>query len=759
VDSASPKRPFLVAALLYSALAVVVTYPLVLHLNSTVPADLGDPLLSTSILWWNAHVLPLTEKWWNGFAFAPATGTLAFSDHRLGLSLIASPLQWLGATPLTAYNVVLLLTFPLCALAAHVLGFTLTKRHDAAALCGLAYGFNPFRIAHLSHLELLAGFAMPIALAALHLYLRDRRVRWLVAFGVALFVQGLCATYYLVFFAVLVALWLLWFVRPRKWRTALAVGIAGVAAAAALLPIAVPYMRIHHYYGFTRSLTEVEMFSADVSSLWTASPILRFWGWTMHFNPTNERQTFPGLTIVVVAAIGVVAAFRRATPVAERRTALRVVLLVAASLFAALALSFDAFGRWRINLAGVLIQVTNDDKPMSLALIMLVAAVATLPSVTAAWRRRSELAFYLIAAAFLFLCSFGPSPSIFGHQFLYRAPFSLLRALPVLGDGIRAPARFAMPAALALAVAAALAFDRLSLTPARRRVFAAVVMAGVIADGWIGQMPLHPPPALWPVPAGHEFGPVVELPFDTGLSDFSAMYRAMFHGHPVVNGSSGFFPPHFLAMRFALDDQDATVFDALAQSRPLLVALQTDDDRDGVWQRIVDKIGRAQLIADDAHWKLYDIPPVQAATCGGVTIPLASAADGAGPVDASMLQDGSLVTEWSTQGPQRPDDMLVVDLGRPSRVCAVSMSVGDEWSHYPRGLEVATSADGRTWSAPLFNGSTAGLLVRGALDDPQRISITVPVHSNIDTRFVRLRLNAPTATTPWVIAELRVVGP
>ena len=37
-------------------LAVAITYPLIWHLTSVVPHDLGDPLLSASILWWNAHV-------------------------------------------------------------------------------------------------------------------------------------------------------------------------------------------------------------------------------------------------------------------------------------------------------------------------------------------------------------------------------------------------------------------------------------------------------------------------------------------------------------------------------------------------------------------------------------------------------------------------------------------------------------------------------------------------------------------------------
>jgi len=153
------KGAFARAALLYVALILVLTFPLVLHLGSTVFPDLGDPLLSESLLWWNARVLPLTERWWNGFAFAPATGMLAFSDHRLGLSLLASPLLWLGCSPTTAYNLVFLATFPLCALAANALAFTLTKRHDAALISGLAYGFNPYRMAHLAHLELLAAYA------------------------------------------------------------------------------------------------------------------------------------------------------------------------------------------------------------------------------------------------------------------------------------------------------------------------------------------------------------------------------------------------------------------------------------------------------------------------------------------------------------------------------------------------------------------------------------------------------------------------
>ena len=92
-------------------------------------------------------------------------------------------------------HLLLIATFPLCAIAAHALGFVLTRRHDAAAICGLAYGFNPYRAAHVAHVQLLAAFGLPAALAALHLAATTRRPRWVVAFAASLIIQGLCTAY------------------------------------------------------------------------------------------------------------------------------------------------------------------------------------------------------------------------------------------------------------------------------------------------------------------------------------------------------------------------------------------------------------------------------------------------------------------------------------------------------------------------------------------------------------------------------------
>ena len=327
------------AAIMYTAVTLVATYPVIVHLRAAVPQDLGDPLLSASILWWNAHVLPLSERWWNGFAFYPATGTIAFSDHRLGLSLLASPLQWLGCGPITAYNVAWLATFPLCALAAHALVLTLTQRQDAALIGGLAYGFNPYRVAHLAHLELLAAFGMPLALAALHRFANDRRSGWIGILAMALVVQGLCTTYYLMFFCVFLALWVLWFVRVPEWRVGIAILAGCLASAVAIGPILLGYWRIHQHYGFARILPEVLFYSADVSSLFAGTTLLSVWHRTASINPSPELQLFPGLTITLLAVIGLATGIRREPDSRDSWRWVSLTLLLIACMFAIVAWS------------------------------------------------------------------------------------------------------------------------------------------------------------------------------------------------------------------------------------------------------------------------------------------------------------------------------------------------------------------------------------------------------------------------------------
>jgi F5/8 type C domain len=742
------------AFVFYTALACVLTYPLVWHLATVMPHDLGDPLLSTTLLWWNAHTVPFSSRWWDGVTFWPAPGSMAFSDHRLGESLIATPLQWLGASPVTAYNITLLAMFPLSALAAHWLGFVLTKRHDAAAIAGLSFGFCPYRISHLTHLELLAAFGMPAALAALHQYMDTHRRRWLVVFAVSLVLQGLCSTYYLIFFSILLGLWLPWFVRRDDARSLIAILIAEACALVALLPVVLGYSRIHAYYGLARTFHEILSLSADVTSYLTAHTTLLLWGWTARF-AKPEGELFPGATIAVLALAGAILAWRQRTGARDRLDRLSLWLLPVAFLCAVVAVCGWAYAPWRIAFAGVQISSETPFKPMTLALLALVIWLGGSSQLRAAYARRSAFAFYAIATVILALCSLGPKPTLAGHQFLYEPPYAWLMWFPLFGS-IRVPARLGLPVVLTLAMAGALAFNRLRFTAMTRRMLAVALMIGIMAEGWIKPLALPTVPDTWAPSHADGFAAVLELPLGDLLDDMAATYRVITHGHPVVNGSSGFEPTHYFTLRMALAEHDPAAFDGFPAGAPVLVVVDKRKDVAHEWERFLVARPRITVLDGDERWEFFSAapPPPAAAVCLGEPVPIASASGSDRFVSLSALTDRNPRTWWATVHAQHKGDMLTLDLGRSMRPCAVIASVGEFRATYPRKLVVETSENGDEWNT-VATERTAGLTMRAALNDPKTVPIAIGLAPS-RARFVRLRLDESHPSVPWMVTDIAI---
>jgi hypothetical protein len=749
-------RALLAAFAGYSLLTLAMTWPVVLHLTSTVPHDAGDPLLSAAILWWNAHTLPLTHRWLDGFFFYPAGGGLAFSDHRLGLAPIASPLLWLGVGPAMTYNITVLATYPLCAVAAHGLAFTLTRRHDAAVVCGLAFGFNPYRVEQIPHLELLAAFGMPAALWTLHLFATTRRPKWIAAFTAALIVQGLCASYYLLFFSVFVALWVLWFLRWRDWRMVLAIAAAWAICAIALSPIAIEYSRVHRAFGLSRGFGEILTFSADVTSIFTSSELIAVWGWTAPLNG-NEDRIFPGLTIMILAGLGTAAALRR-RPAHGRAALASRFFLAAAFVLGAVALVTAVHGPWAVKLGPIAVTGRVVFKPLSLAAAALVASIALSSHARDVYRRRSAFAFYVLAAILLFLCAMGPQPRFLGHQFLYEPPYAWLMRLPVFDHGVRVPARFAMPAALALSVAASLAFSRLTPPGFRRIAVAlALVVAGILADTWVPVMPLAPLPEVWNPARAEGFAAVLELPLGGVGEDLAAMYRTIWHRHPTINGGSGYSPPHYDVLHAALENRDDTALDTMASAAgPLLVV--ADKDKNGDWAGFARAHRGATPLGDDGHWAFFSVPrQVLAQTpCQAGSLPIAAASDTRGTIDVATITDGDKLTWWTPGHAQQVGDQLTLDLGRAAMPCACVVLQEGFQRFYPHALSVATSLDGVDWTIA-FSGKTGGLAVRGALTSPLHAPLEIALPAS-PARFIRLRVEHALERDPWFVTDVAVRG-
>jgi hypothetical protein len=173
-----------------------------------------------------------------------------------------------------------------------------------------------------------------------------------------------------------------------------------------------------------------------------------------------------------------------------------------------------------------------------------------------------------------FLLALSPVVTWGGHQ-LDLPLYGVARWLGVY-QVIRVPWRLGAAGLIGVALLAGLGFAECSRRlPTVARVAAALGVVGLMVTAYartlpvsIGEYPLSPAVA-GDTPLGRQLalheGPVVELPLGapgTGRPDFQveAMYRSIFHGRPLLNGYSSYWPPGFaerMELVARLPDADA----------------------------------------------------------------------------------------------------------------------------------------------------------------------------------------------------------
>lgn len=737
----------------YAALIVAYSWPLPASLHA-VARDPGDPILNAWILWWTTQAVPLSADWWNAPIFVPATGTLAFSEHLLGQAPIAVPLIALTGDALFGYNVTLLATYLFSALGGYFLAFTLTRRHDAAFVAGLAYAFAPYRLAQVSHIQVLSGYWAPVCLAALHRYDRDRTTKWAALAAFAWMMQGLSNGYYLFFLTVLVALWLAWFAVGR-WSIAQLARVGGcfVAGVMVLVPFLIRYKGIlQDTYGFHRGLEEIQRFSADIGALLNAREDLLLWGWVRAV-PKPEGELFPGITIVALALFAVFAARPlMAHEESPRRRMARRVLSVVFLLLIVGALLPAYYGPWRLTIGDVrLVSISRADKPLTLAMYAALAWMAMLPHVSAAASRRSPLVFYGFGALAMWVFAWGPDPVFFDGRAIYQAPYGWLMRLPAF-DGLRVPARFWMMALICLSVLAALAVNRLH-GPARRGVVAAAAL-GLLLDGWPAIFRVEAAPERRPTPPGVALR--LDLPMNLD-NDARALYQQTFDGVPLVNGFSGYFAPHYYALGELLAASDPRILQALSSWGPVGVVIDHASDENGAYRKFVLAYPGAALHETHPGWSSYTVP----ANGHGDLLPDVSGA----PLRIKALTafpsqphtpraiDGSVKTRWSG-GVQRSAADFTIELEEAGRVSQLVTDLGEFVTDYPVKLRLEVSPDGSQWET-LHLGDAALHAYYAAVRHPRQVPVVYPINRD-NVRFLRMT-QFGWGTRDWSIAEVRVM--
>jgi hypothetical protein len=237
-----------------------------------------------------------------------------------------------------------------------------------------------------------------------------------------------------------------------------------------------------------------------------------------------------------------------------------------------------------------------------------------------------------------------------------------------------------MMTTLCLAVVGAMIFDRLSSRYGRGRSgIAAVVMIGVMADTWMTTMPLAQTPRTFAALecAGGATGPMIELPLGDPYPDVSAMYRQMFHGRPIVNGYSGYFPPHYSALRFGLTLRDPDVITQFAAHGINDIVVNRSEDPGGKWDDYVKSHPHARLLCTEGKQSLYRVTLPQAASTSSAArpLPIALIRPTINTEAVALMIDQDLMTRWES-GPQTERAAVEIDIGVVRPVAGIDLMLG-----------------------------------------------------------------------------------
>jgi len=543
----------------FLALAIALTWPLVLHLD-TAAADRGDPLLTAWIIDWVCHSFvhaPFNiDALYSAPIYYPGRYPLAYSENLVGIAALMLPLHLAGLAALTVQNIALLLGYAFSAFGMFVLARLVTRHTAASVLAGIAFAFGSFMVAHVQHIQIVWSGWLPLLLATLLCYWRAPDNKRAALLGAAFVMNGLTNVYWLMFGGFIVVMTIAFLAvadqlrdRPFWLRLFAALAIAGLL----LVPFLVPYAIVAKEYGAGRTTGESRGGSASFTD-WLA-PSSRNVLYGPLADPAlhrDERELFPGVIpifLAIVAAWSVARDPRLLPPSTghgSRNTGYALDAAIAVSaILTYLTLVQDRITIGRFSFSGA-------DVPAMLLVALLIARF--FPQLKNAIRTSRFTSEELAAGTWIvvgFVASLGWNA--FLHPFLFRV-FTPFRAT-------RTPARWAVIVYMGLAVWAAMGFVSLLERTKRKRLVAAILIALAIVEvipriRWDHLDPHVAPVYRWL--AATKPGVVLELPLIAQGLPYEYILANSVHRVPIINGASGWETPQY---RFLREKEDKLEYD------------------------------------------------------------------------------------------------------------------------------------------------------------------------------------------------------
>ncbi|HHL38952.1 MAG TPA: hypothetical protein ENJ37_00415 [Deltaproteobacteria bacterium] len=786
-------RRHIIALTGFILITAVMTYPLVTRPADAIAGDYGDPLLNTWIISWDVKkMLELDPAGlYDTNIFHPHKRTLAYSENMLGNAVFALPVIVATGNPVLAYNILLFAGFALSGFAMYLLALYLTGSRAGAFVAGLVYAFLPWRFGQFGHLQTQMAMWLPLALLRLHRFYDDGAVRHILLFTLFFVLQFFACGYHALALALyaglLMAMHIPDLLRDRSLAWKLAVFFA--AAGAVIIPFYYPYIAVREEMGFSRTMTEIKVFSPDLTGYLAAPAVNRLWGEATRAFHKAEGELFLGLTAMTAALYALASTSPAATGLRRavgralggRRLGPGAAALAAAAVLS-LGVSFLIVksGPIELDLALLKVRAGSPWKALLTAMLLLWAAVfLALPQ-----RPHGETApagvkraFYAVMLFSAVVFSLGPEITLMGRR-LVTGPYMLLYEFFPGFDGLRVPARLVIMAGLALAVftAAAVAAIAARLGGPARKAVPAVIGALVLVESASAPVLMSgiavgseiPAVYRWLADRDGDFA-VMELPLpatqDELFKEVKPIYHSIYHWKRLVNGYSGYFPPayEFLYKKWMTGFPDPLSVGLLSEElevRYLIVHSGSYEQKQ--WERI--RRGIEEGYADTLRLvRRFGADYVYEVACRGRRLDRSGeisregwrARAGRGDYDPSLAFDGDLLTDWKTGYPQAPGDFFSLDLGRTHKVRAVELLTMTNKRDYPRGYRLETSEDGVNWRT----AARRDLLVppyRAMAAPATTPAATVISFEPAEARYVKIVLTGSHEYIQWSISELKV---
>ena len=202
------KRPILWVTLYFTAMTLVMTWPLVTRMGDSMVGLVGDNIYFVWMIgWFKKALFDLGVNPFNiWFLNYPQGWSLAYTEITQANLAIAMPFYFIGGE-VFAYNMAMMISFVFSGLGMALWVKKLSGRWDAALLAGTVYAFIPYHFAHfrIGHLNLSGIQWFPFYFMGLWDVLKAKQWSWkpVLVGGIALGLIANTSMYYLYMTAII----------------------------------------------------------------------------------------------------------------------------------------------------------------------------------------------------------------------------------------------------------------------------------------------------------------------------------------------------------------------------------------------------------------------------------------------------------------------------------------------------------------------------------------------------------------------------